>query len=137
MKALSFLLIISLFAVASCSRDGKCDCVPPPTTETNWKMTRIFGGFGGTEVALNDDQKNSILTTRSNGSYTCTNTITGQTTNGTIITTSQGNGLTQVTFSPLLTLYRTTNFWLNEKTNTTMVLAETNPDGYVLTFTAQ
>ncbi|MBL7733040.1 MAG: hypothetical protein JNM88_17855 [Chitinophagaceae bacterium] len=136
MKLLSILALFSVLGISSCSKRD-CGCVTPPVTEANWKITRIFGGFGGTEKELTDDQKNSILTTNSLGAFTCRNTVTGQVTTGTIRTETVDNNLTLVTFNPLLPVYPVANFWLLEKTNDTMVVSDRNADGYTITFTRQ
>lgn len=137
MKLLISLFTAYLFLISGCTRDGKCDCVPPPVTESNWKLTLIFGGFAGEEKPMNDDQKNSLLTITSIGQYTCKNTITGITTTGGFAQATQGNGILKLTFSPLLPIYPTASFQVIEKTDQRMVLSDGNPDGYTLTFIRQ
>lgn len=118
----------------SCTRDGKCECIPPPVTESNWKLTLIFGGFAGVEKPMNDDQKNSVLIIYSDGRYSCKNPVSGITTSGSFTLESQPNGISKMTFNPLLRIYPTTSFQLLEKTDLRMVLSDGNPDGYTLTF---
>jgi hypothetical protein len=138
MNLTAVLLSFLLLSLASCSKNGQEPvATSPPVTETNWKLTRIFGGFMGEEKAMNDDQKNSILVIRSDGSYNCRNLVTGLTTTGVLTITSADNILIEYKFNPKLRIYPTTAFWLNEKTTATMMLGETNPDGYTLTFSRQ
>lgn len=132
MKYFTPVLLIIILAMSSCS-NRDCGCTPPPVTEASWKLIRIFGGFGGMEKELTDDQKNSILTTNSLGAYACRNTVTGQITKGVIRMETVDNNLRWV-FSPLLPIYPATSFLLVEKTNDKMVLSDGNPDGYTLTF---
>lgn len=134
MKYFTPVLLIIILAMSSCS-NRDCGCTPPPVTEASWKLIRIFGGFGGMEKELTDDQKNSILTTNSLGAYACRNTVTGQITNGVIRMETVDNNLLRWTFSPLLPIYPVASFWMLEKTNDTLVLSDRNPDGYTLTFT--
>lgn len=135
---LPVFLIAGLFALlSSCSRSSDCGCVPPPVTETHWKLSRIFGGFAPAERDMSDDQKNSILTITSTGQYTCKNTVTGITTTGGIIQEQHSSGLTKYTFSPLLRIYPATSFLVIERTADQLVLSDGNPDGYQLTFLKQ
>ncbi len=129
-----FLLLTMTLAMSSCStRD--CGCTPPPVTEASWKLTSVFGGFAGAEKELTDDQKNSILTTNSQGAYTCRNTVTGQVVTGVIRMQTVDNNLLLWSFSPQLPIYPISDFWMLEKTNDRLVLSDRNPDGYRLTFT--
>jgi hypothetical protein len=138
MKFLAGIFSLLLLTLNSCTREEQlCGCTPPPGTESNWKLVKLFGGWAGEERPLNNEQKNSILTIRTDGRYSCKNTVTGQISNGTLAITTVSPGLIQYVFSPVLVIYPTSSFWLNEKTETTMALGESNPDGYALTFARQ
>lgn len=136
MKLWSVLFSLFMLAAVSCVRDHKCDCTPPPAQETKWKMSRIYGGFAGTEVAMNDAQRNALLTLKPNGTYVCRNTVTGDSTTGTLsISTSSSNVL--YTFSPMLPVYPAPTFIVIAATNGKMTLSDGNPDGYWIDFLYQ
>lgn len=137
MKILFSLIAGCILLLSGCTRDGKCDCVPPPVTESSWKLTLIFGGIAGQEKPMTDDQKNSILTITSDGRYTCKNTVTGVTTTGNFTLETPAGGITKMIYTPLLSIYPVSSFQVIEKTDLRMVLSDGNGDGYTLTFNRQ
>lgn len=136
MKLLTASLVFFLLLSTGCNK-GKCDCVPPPATETKWRVTKIFGGFGPAEVNLNNEQLYSILTLKPNGTFVCKNTDTGLTTSGVLTIHASDPGRIQYIFTPVLPVYPANSFILVENTDGRLVLFDGNPDGYTITFTLQ
>lgn len=128
----------AIFLIASCSKgDHNCGCVPPPFSETKWKMTKIFGGIATMEYPLNDAQKNSVLTIRNGSLYTCTNLVTGETVNGTYSVSNYSSiygDKPRFIFTPSLPILPEDYVILVNSQNGSMEFGDNNYDGVVFTF---
>jgi hypothetical protein len=132
-SALFFLSFLVLFQ--SCSR--KCDCSPPPRSDTNWKIINRRGGIAPIDVPLTDDEKNNVLTLKTNGAYSCKNTLTGTIISGTISMSNFSSiygDRQQLIFSPKLPMLNEDYLILIENPNGRMVFGDNKYDGYFTTF---
>lgn len=135
MRLLAFLLIAVAIIPVSCRQD--CGCVPPPHTSMNWKVVSVYGGIGGTQQPLTAAQKNHILNIRSDGSFTCINTITGSSFEGGITMsnfTSIYGDRQRLTFVPEIPMIDSEYIILVDKTNTVMLMGDNVVDGYMTRF---
>jgi hypothetical protein len=130
---LALLLAAVLITAASCSRQD-CGCVPPPNTEMTWKITSRNGGVSGASVPLTTAEKEYVLTLRSDASFTCRNTVTGQIINGSI-TTADFNSIygnkPRAILTPSLPILKEEYLILIEKDNTKILFGDNVTDGYI------
>ena len=140
MKYFVPILLAGLALLTGCNKTDHCGCVPPPFEESSWKITSIEGGVAGTIKTLTEDQKNTIITFKENGSFTANNTNTGATINGTVgmqnFQSIYGDR-PKITFTPKLPMLDNDYFVLLENPNGKQVWGDNVLDGYRITITAQ
>ncbi len=118
----------------SCSRRKCCE---PPQSDSNWKITKRFGGISASEVPLTEDQKNNVLTINPNGNFICRNMVTGTTFTGTYsysnFNSIYGDRLRYL-FSPKLPMLTEEYLILMDNPSGKMVFGDNFQDGYSTTF---
>src|SRR5690349_5202101 len=133
------ILAFSVLILGSCSKPD-CGCVTPPGTATTWKITKRFGGIAGQDVALTPDQENNRLLIRTDGTYSCTNIVTGITVTGTLTQTNfnsiYGN-LPRFIFTPALPMLQDDYMILLDNPVGSIKFGDNIHDGYQTTFTLQ
>lgn len=140
----TFILLASIAlagAVTSgCSKTKDCGCVPPPTTEANWKMVSRDGSIDGGSIPLTTVQQNTVLTLKNDGKYITTDKQTGQTVNGTYTIVSNFASIygekVRFIFTPKLPVLETDMYVLLENPNGKLVFGDNVADGYTATFSA-
>lgn len=129
-------LALLIFVIAGLPGCKKCGCIPPPSS-MNWKVVSFYGGVGGGQQPLTEAQKNHILTIRSDGSFTCINTVTGATFDGGIIQSNfssiYGEKI-RLTFQPSIPMIESQYIILVEKSDTMLLLGDNVTDGYMTKF---
>ncbi|PZR27115.1 MAG: hypothetical protein DI535_11920 [Citrobacter freundii] len=142
MKALILFVNLALAGLifSGCSKRTDCGCVPPPTSEANWKIVSRNGGTGGGSIPLTTIQQNSVLTLKNDGKYACTNKQTGEAVGGTYTIISNFASIygekVRFVFTPKLPILETDMYVLLENPNGKLVFGDNAADGYSTTFSA-
>jgi PKD repeat protein len=135
----TLVILFSLFLFSSCHKEHHGGCIPAPSAETKWKVTKRFGGIAAMEHPLTDDQKNSVLTITTNGNYTCINTVTGQTVSGTYTSVNFSSiygEKPRFIFTPALPVLPGEFMILLDNQTGLMVFGDNLTDGIQTTFTS-
>ena len=129
-----FTLLTTFLLLTYCSK--KCDCPQLPFETSSWKITNIIGGIAGTNLMLNPDQQNSILTYTSQNTYSVKNTSTGNIKTGSISYFATNN-IIIAKFNPSISIFGDNEFIFTHYDNYTHTYTNNFPDGYTITLTKQ